>query len=372
VSSTVRPTRAEIDLAAVRHNIATIRDVAGTELCAVVKADGYGHGALEVARAALEAGASWLAVALVEEGEALRAAGIDAPILVLAEPPADEAPRVVAAGLTTACYSTSLGEALDRVGRERGTPVDVHLKVDTGMGRVGVPPDGWDALFAAAAGWDGVRVAGIWTHLARADEPFAPTTDQQLDRFDDALARAAAAGLRPDLVHAANSAGALVHDRARRDLVRTGIAVYGLSPGEEVDAADHGLRPAMRLVTEVAFAKRVPAGTRLSYGHRFVTPVDGWVATLPVGYADGVPRLLTNRADVLLGGERHPMAGAVCMDQVLVWCRDREPVVGEEVVLLGRQGDAAIRAEEWARAAETITYEIATSITGRVPRTYLG
>jgi alanine racemase len=372
VDGQVRPTVAEIDLDAIRHNVARLRDVAGAEVCAVVKADGYGHGAVPVARAALDGGATWLAVALVEEGEELREAGIDAPILVLTEPPTWHAGRLLDAGLTTALYSSALGRELDRLGRERGRPVDVHLKIDSGMSRVGVPPADWDALFAEAATWEGVSTQALWTHLARADEPAATTTDEQLDAFDDALARARDAGLTWDLEHAANSAATLIHPRARRDLVRPGIAIYGLSPSDEVDAADHDLRPALRLVTHVAFAKHVPAGTRVSYGHRFETPTAGWLATLQVGYADGVPRLLTNRADVLIGGRRQPIAGTVCMDQVVVWCGDREPEVGEEVVLLGGQGDEQVRAEEWAAAASTITYEIATSITARVPRVHVG
>ncbi|MBW3659970.1 MAG: alanine racemase, partial [Actinobacteria bacterium] len=340
----------------------------GAAVCAVVKADGYGHGAVPVARAALDAGASWLAVALVEEGEELRDAGIDAPILVLTEPPSAAVPRLLAARLTPAVYTTAFGHALDAAGRERDEPVAVHVKADTGMGRVGVPPHDWDAFLAEAATWGGVRIEALWSHMARADEPAASTTDEQQDRFDAFVALAGEHGIEPRLTHTANSASTLVQPRARRDLVRVGIAMYGLSPSSEVTADGHGLTPAMRFVTEVGFAKRISAGTPVSYGHTWSAPADGWLASLPVGYADGVPRLLSNRGEVVLGGVRRPIAGNVCMDQTLVWCGDDEPHAGDEVVLLGRQGDVRVTADEWAAWAGTITYEIATSVTRRVPR----
>lgn len=364
----LRPTRAEVDLAAVAHNVRVLRERAATDLCVVVKADAYGHGAGAVAQAALDAGAAWLAVALVEEGEQLRAAGIDAPILVLAEPPVAAVDRLMAADLAPTLYSPAFGRALDAAGRARGRPVAVHLKADTGMTRVGIPEPVWADRLAEVATWDGVRVEALWTHLARADELAADTTDRQLAAFDRFEQAARGAGLDWDFVHVGNSAGALVHPRARRDLVRVGIAAYGLSPSPEVDAADLGLRAALRLVTEVSFAKRVAAGTPASYGHRWHAPREGWLATLPVGYADGVPRLLTNRAEVLLHGRRHPIAGTVCMDQILVWCDDEEVAAGDEAVLLGAQGDGRIRVEEWAETVGTITYEIVTGLSGRVPR----
>lgn len=365
----LRPTYAEVDLDAIRTNVGVLAEAAGdAAVCAVVKADGYGHGAVPVARATLEAGASWLAVALVEEGEELRDAGLDAPILLLTEPPVAAVPRLLGARLTPAVYSPAFGRALDAAGRERGEPVAVHVKADTGMARVGVPPDGWEAFLAEAAGWDGVRVEALWSHMARADEPSAPTTDEQQDRFDAFVAMAADAGITPAITHTANSAATLVHPRARRDLVRVGIAMYGLSPSTEVTADGCGLSPALRFVTEVGFAKRVTAGTAVSYGHTWSAPTDGWLASLPVGYADGVPRLLSNRGEVLLGGVRRPIAGNVCMDQVLVWCGDDEPHPGDEVVLLGHQGDVRVTADDWAAWAGTITYEIATSVTRRVPR----
>jgi alanine racemase len=261
-------------------------------------------------------------------------------------------------------YSTELADALAADGRQ----LDVHLKVDTGMGRVGAPMDQWAKLLEHVGGTGRLQVAGIWTHLARADEPGDPTTDLQLDRFDQALAVAADLGVEPAYVHAANSAATLTHPRSRHTMVRVGIAVYGLSPSRDVDARDHDLRPVGSLRTAVSHVKTIAAGQPVSYGHRWHAPADGWVATLPVGYADGVPRLLTNNAVVLHGGRRRPLVGTVTMDQVLVWFDDQPPANGDEVVLLGRQGSEEVRMEDWAERVGTITYEIATGISSRVSR----
>lgn len=367
-TSAVRPTRLEVDLDAVAHNIRVLRRAAGdAAVCAVVKADGYGHGAPRVAQAAVDAGAAMLAVALVEEAEELRAAGIDAPILLLSEPPVTAVDRVLAAAVTPSVYTRAFGDALDERARAEGAPARIHLTFDTGMGRVGAPPDGWDDLLDAAAGWE-VDLEGVWTHLARADEPDVSTTAEQLSRFADVLGRVGARGLAPRMVHAANSAGTLLHSGAAFDLVRCGIAVYGLSPAPDVRARDHDLRQALRLVSAVSYAKRIAAGTHVSYGHSWSAPADGWVATVPVGYADGVPRALTNRVEVLHRGLRRPMVGNVTMDQVMVWCGDTEPHLGDEVVLLGGQGDEHVDVDEWAEAAGTISYEIACGISARVPR----
>jgi alanine racemase len=367
----LRPTRIEVELGAIRRNVDRIRDLTGTEVCAVVKADGYGHGALPVARAALEGGAAWLAVSSVEEGQVLRAGGIDAPVLLLSEPPIAAVPELMEARLTPTVYRVPFLAVLDGIGHERGRPVPIHVKLDTGMARVGVPPDEWGERLEQFAVARGVEVAGLSTHLARAEELGVPTTREQLAAFDRGIDQATKLGLRPRWLHAANSAGALAHPEARYGLVRPGIALYGLSPGGEVDAADHGLEPALSLVSEVSFAKRIAAGTPVSYGHRWRAPADGWLATLPIGYADGLPRALTNRAQVLLHGRRRPLVGTITMDQVLVWCDQDEPHVGDEVVLLGDQGDQRIRVEEWAAAADTITYEIVTQLTARLPRHHL-
>jgi alanine racemase len=370
--SGLRPTRVEVDTGAVSRNVRRLRELSSAEVCAVIKADGYGHGAVAVARAALAGGASWLAVALVEEGLTLRDAGIDAPILLLSEPPIAAIGALLAAQLTPTVYRAPFIAALDAAGHERGRPVVVHVKVDSGMGRVGIPPDQWRERLGQLAVSGGLNVEGLYTHLARADEPSVTTTADQLTTFARRVDDAEKIGLRPRLVHAANTAAALVHPAARHQLIRPGIGIYGLAPGGEVDAASHGLQPALSLVTEVAFAKRLTAGTPVSYGHRWRAPSDGWLATLPIGYADGVPRQLTNRAQVLLHGRRRPLVGTVTMDQVMIWCDDDEPRVGDEVVLLGAQGDERIRVEEWAAAADTITYEIVTQLSARLPRHHHG
>jgi alanine racemase len=373
VASTFRPTRIEVVPEAIRHNVSRLREVAGgAAVCAVVKADGYGHGAVTAARAALAGGASWLAVATVSEGRVLREAGIDAPVLLLSEPPIAAIPELLAARLTPVAYRLPFLAALDAAGHGRGVPVPVHLKADTGMGRVGAPPADWSALLTQAVTSDGLVVEGLLTHLACADEPEVDVTDRQLDAFDRFVAEAVRLGITARWLHAANSAGTLVQPRSRHTMVRPGIAIYGLSPAAAVNAAGHGLEPALRLVTEVSFAKHVTAGTPVSYGHRWYAPTDGWVATLPLGYADGVPRALTNVGQVLLRGRRHPIAGTVCMDQLMVWCADEQPHVGDEVVLLGAQDGDLLRVEEWAALANTITYEIVTQLTARIARVVVG
>jgi alanine racemase len=376
-----RPTRAEVDAGAIAHNTRRLLDAAGagSELCAVVKADGYGHGIVTAARAALEGGATWLAVALVEEGIVLREAGVDAPVLVLSEPPPSAAVAMVAHDLTPTVYRPEFLRALEDAVAASGGPVRVHVKLDTGMTRVGVAPADRDALLALLAASERLEVEGVQTHLARADEPDVATTTQQLARFAEGLAAVRAAGLAPRLVHVANTAGTLLHTDACRaviaggapgavPLVRAGIGIYGLDAGARVAAAAHGLEPALRLVSAVSHVRHVDAGTPVSYGHRWSSPDAGWLATVPIGYADGVPRTLTGRLDVLHDGARRPVVGTVTMDQVLVWCGDDEPTVGDEVVLIGAVGDERIGMEDWAERLGTITYEIATGISSRVPR----
>ena len=368
----LRPTRAEIDLDAIRHNVRLLRaKAAPAELMVVVKADGYGHGAIEVARAALDVGAPWLAVALVEEGEELRAAGLTAPILVLTEPPATAVARLVAADLTPTLYSTDFAEALRLEASARGRPLPVHLKVDTGMARVGVARQEWDAFLQRLRAWPELEVVAAWTHLANADEPGHPTVAEQVRAFDSFLQLARTQGVHPQLTHLANSSAALVAPEVGGDLVRAGIAVYGLPAGPATaDAAD--LRPALRLVTQVALVKHIDAGTPVSYGHTWTAPAAGWLATIPIGYADGLPRALSNRGAVLINGRARPIVGSVTMDQTLVWCGEDRVSPGDEVVLLGDQRGASVSALDWAEAIGTITYEIVTGISPRVPRRYVG
>jgi alanine racemase len=368
---------AEVDLDAIAHNTTVLsRTVAPSAVWAVVKADGYGHGAVAVAQAALEGGAAGLCVALVQEGVALRAAGIDAPILVLSEQAPDLAAQLVDHRLTPTVYTAGAVDALGAAAAAAGIEVGVHLKVDTGMQRVGVAPHAvagvLDRIDAHAPN---LRLTGIFTHLAVADEPDREFTAVQLDRFDAVLTALRDAGRLPaDVdVHAANSAGALAHPASRRSLVRSGIALYGISPGHGVDDRCADLRPAMSLRARVSLVKRVRAGTGISYGLRHTFAVDTTVATVPIGYADGVPRRLSaTGGEVLVGGRRRPIVGVVTMDQLMVDCGDDDVAVGDEVVLIGEQdgpdGRRRIRAEDWADRLGTIGYEIVCGIGARVPR----
>ncbi len=364
----------DIDLDAIAHNVSMLGSVAsGSELCAVVKADGYGHGAAEIARTALGAGASRLAVAQVAEGVALRRAGIEAPIWLLSEPALREYPDVIAHRLEPAVYTAEALAAIeDAVARFGGSGtgdglVTVHLKVDTGMGRVGATSASGVELAKAIMAGDSVELGSVWTHLARADEVGHPLNGQQLERFDALLEELSAVGIDPPLVHAANTAATLVLPESHYDLVRCGIGIYGCLPGPELEEVCD-LRPAMRLVSEVAFVKRARAGTAVSYGHRRRLAVDATLATIPIGYADGVPRAWWESGEVLIRGERHRFAGVITMDQVIVDCGDREVRPGDEVVLLGAQGGDEITAEEWADVLGTITYEVVCGFGPRLDR----
>ncbi len=359
---------AMVDLDAIAHNVASVaRQVSPADVWAVVKANGYGHGAVPVATAALEAGAAGLCVALTHEGIALRQAGIDAPVLVLSEQPPSHAAALIEHRLTPTVYSPTSVSALVEAGAHR---LGVHVKVDTGMLRVGAAPAAVDAVLAAVdAAGSALRVAGVFTHLPIADEPDDEFTARQLEQFDSIVA---ALGLDDDvLVHTANSAGALAHPDARRTLVRLGIAMYGVSPGAGVKDLCSDLRPAMSLHSRVSFVKRVEAGSRISYGLRHRFDRETTVATLPIGYADGVPRRLFDVGGaVLLGGRHRPIVGVVTMDQLMVDCGDDPVSFGDEAVLIGAQDGEGIRAEEWAEALGTIGYEIVCAISGRVPRRY--
>lgn len=372
--STFRPTRVEIDLGAIRHNVRVLRAlVAPAEVLAVVKADAYAHGAVPVARAAVDAGATHLGVALVEEGVALRDAGIEVPILVLSEPPPEAAPEVVARGLTPIVYTDVGVEALAKaVAESGGPPLRVHLKIDTGMHRVGVACARATAFAGRVAEHPELDLAGVCTHFAVADEPDRADTARQLERFAAARAELAAAGLDPRPVHAANSAAAIGFPDSRFDLVRIGIALYGIPPAPGV-GEDLGLVPALSLRSRVAHVKRLPAGERVSYGLRYELPTDAGIATVPIGYADGVPRnLAATGAEVLVRGRRCRIAGTVTMDQLMVDVGDLPVEVGDVVTLIGADGPESVTAAEWAERLGTIGYEIVCGIGPRVPREYVG
>jgi alanine racemase len=367
-----RPTWVEVDLHAIRDNVAALKaQAAAPRLMAVVKANGYGHGMVPAARAALAGGADWLAVALVEEGEGLRDAGIAAPVLVMTEPPAGAIPRMLQAGLTPAVYTPAFMAALERAGEERDHPVDVHLKLDTGMRRVGVPQADWADALRRVRGSAGLRLHGLWSHFAVADEPDHPFITAQAQEFRRALDVAGEMGLRPELVHLCNSAGTLhLHDD-HHDMVRPGLSIYGLEPAPGL-AGSTALRPALSWWSQLSLVKRLAPGERVSYGLRWSAEQEVTLGTVPAGYADGVVRALSNRGRVLVRGRSLPIAGTVCMDQFLVDGGDAELAVGDEVCLIGRQGDEEVSADEWAELLGTINYEIVCGVGARVPRVYLG
>jgi alanine racemase len=357
---------ADIDLSAITHNTAHMRATAAVPVWSVVKANGYGHGAIAVAQAALEGGASGLCVALVDEGVELRNAGIDAPILVLSEPPMIALERAAQHHLDVTLYRP---EAIDAAGAIGG--LRVHLKMDTGMQRVGAPVSDVVTLASSIDRHPGLTLASVWTHLAMSDEPSDPFTNQQLERYHDALAQLRAAGIDVPLSHAANSGGALAHDRARGDVVRVGIATYGIEPGPGVRDLATNLRPAMALKARVSLVKTVEAGTGISYGQRHRFERRTTIATLPLGYADGVPRrLFATGGEVLVQGQRCPIVGVVTMDQMMIDVGDLSVAVGDVVTLIGSEGGQRITAEDWARRLDTIGYEIVCGISARIPRIY--
>lgn len=357
-------TRAEIvvDLAAIRDNVRAIAAFTGTPVMHVVKADGYGHGLIESARAGREGGATWLGVAGVEEALSLRAGGDTGPILAWLVTASDDLESAIGADIDVAAYTVA---DLDRIAAT-GLAARVQLKLDTGLTRGGASRSDWTALFtrARAGELDGSwKISGIWSHFVASEEPDEPINDEQEKAFREGVAEARALGLAPDVLHLANSAGALLRPSSRFDLVRIGIAAYGLDPARGVSPLP--LRPAMRVVAEVAMVKDVAAGQGVSYNHRWVAPADTRVALVPVGYADGVSRAASNRAEVLVGGRVAPIRGTICMDQFVVEIgADSEVAVGDEAVLWGDRPSA----QDWAEAAGTISYEVVTRIGGRLAR----
>lgn len=364
----VRPSWVEIDLEAIAHNVRLLAGIAApARLCAVVKADAYGHGDVPVAEAALEAGAPLLAVALVEEAIRLREAGIEAPILLLSEPPTQSAGEVVTWDLIPTVYTSGFVEALRETAHQ---PRPVHLKIDTGMHRVGAAVADAKALVAAIVADRHLQLEGVWTHFAVAEEDGA-FTRRQLETFNGFIQMLNDVGVEVPIRHAANTAATLLYPESRLDLVRVGIGIYGQRPSPGI-VPELDLRPAMRVVSRVSLVRRLPAGTRPSYGRRKALPADAQVATVPVGYADGLPRALgAHGGDVLIGGKRHALAGTVTMDQVMVDVGDDPVEVGDEVVLLGSQGAEQITADQWAEHLDTISYEIVCQIGPRLPRRYL-
>ncbi len=371
---------AEIDVGAVRHNAAVLRRmVAPAALCCVVKADAYGHGSVAVARAALDGGATWLAVALADEGIALRAAGITAPILVLSEPPAPDIEAAVVHGLVPTLYSTPGVHAAADAAQRAGLRVDVHVKVDTGMHRVGADPADVVDVVRLVTQRPELRFAALWTHLAVSESRHGDDvayTELQLARFADVRSALDAAGMAPPSMHAANSAAAIAYPSARLDMVRCGIASYGVLPDPDMGetfathSGGEALAPVLSFKARVSMVRELAAGERPSYGRLRPLPQRSVVATVPVGYADGVARrFFTDGGTVLIEGRRCPLAGTVTMDQIVVDCGpDADVAVGDEVVLIGAQGDDELSAQYWADVLGTISYEVLCGIGKRVPR----
>ncbi|AXG78255.1 alanine racemase [Streptomyces paludis] len=377
-TSTAAPrARAEVDLAALRGNVRALRARVGggAGLMAVVKSDAYGHGMVPVARAARAAGAGWLGTATPHEALALRAAGIDGRVMCWLWTPGDPWREGIEADLDIAVSGMWALREVTAAAREAGRPARIQLKADTGLGRNGCQPADWPELVGAslaaqAAGL--VHVTGLWSHFACADEPGHPSIARQLDVFHGMLAYAEKEGVTPEVRHIANSPAALTLPESYFDLVRTGVAMYGLSPSPEIGVpADFGLRPVMTLAASVALVKGVPAGHGVSYGHRYVTPAETHLGLIPLGYADGIPRHASGRGPVLVGGVRRRVAGTVAMDQFVVDLGADTPEPGAEAILFGPGDRGEPTAEDWARAADTIAYEIVTRIGARVPRVYV-
>lgn len=364
---------AVVDLGAIRENVATLRREIGTEhLIAVVKANAYGHGAVQVARAALAGGADRLGVADLAEALELREAGITAPVLAWLHDADPDFDAALGAGIEVGISSLAQLHAAASAGERAGHPAVVHLKLDTGLSRNGIAPDAWASAVRAARAAEkagAVRIAGVFSHLSGTD---AASDLAQADALDGGLAEASRAGLDPEFVHLAASGAALTLPRTRYNTVRLGIAIYGVSPLPDREPQEFGLRPAMTLRSRVVAVRRVAQGQGVSYGHTYRAPRETTLALVPVGYADGVPRQASGRADVWLAGARHPIAGRVAMDQIVIAVGDAEVSVGDEVVLFGDPRTGAPSAEDWARAADTIGYEIVTRLGRRVTRRYVG
>ncbi|MFG1926222.1 alanine racemase [Cryptosporangium sp. NPDC048952] len=362
-----------IDLDAIRANTAHLAERAATRSAAtmaVVKADGYGHGAVPAARAALSGGATWLGVATVTEALELRTAGFDAPMLSWLNAPGTDFTAAVAANVDLGVPSIRVLDDVVTAAKAAGRAARVHLKVDTGLGRSGATPADWPDLLTAAAKAQAegtVEAVGVWSHFACADEPGHPSIAAQIATFQQGLETAEKHGINPQIRHMANSAATLTLPDAYFDLVRPGVSIYGLSPNpQQIRTA---LRPAMTLRGEVLIAKRVPEGHGVSYGHTYHTRAETTLAVIPLGYADGIPRHASNKAPVLLGGKRRTIAGRVCMDQFVLDVGDDPVSDGDEAILFAPDGPTA---DDWAEVVGTINYEIVTRIGARVPRRYIG
>lgn len=363
-----------VDLGAIEHNLRVVRDVVGsTPIMGVVKADAYGHGMGPVARLMRSAGADWLGVALPAEARALRDSGDRGPLLAWLWSPGDEhLPGCIATRVDLSASSTWALAEVEQAAHRAGMPAQVHLKIDTGLSRNGASPSQWQDLVTEARRYQDrgrIEVVGIWSHLACADEPGHPSIDRQREAFDAACQVATAAGLDVRWRHLSNSAAALTRPDLHYDLVRVGIATYGVSPFPPEPAAERGLRAAMTLRARISLVKDIPEGTSVSYGGTWTAQEPTRIALVPVGYADGIPRAAGNRAEVWIEGRAHPIVGRVAMDQFVIDLGQSQAQAGDEVIVFGEHGPTA---DALAMASDTIGYEIVTRIGPRIPRRYLG
>jgi alanine racemase len=360
-----------IDHAAIVRNLGRLRAGNDAKFMAVVKAGAFGHGAVETAHTAVAAGAEWLGVATVAEALELRESGILAPILTWLIDPWCDLAAAIAADVTLSCANAETLLAVAAIAERTGVTAAVQLELDTGMARAGSSGELWASLCAAASDVEKagrVRVTGVWSHFALASDPSPDSIRSASLAFEDGVAVARAAGLNPEDVHLANSAATLAHPETALTMVRCGASLYGI---ETVGGQSYDLEPALRLVTRVSQLRRIPAGTGVGYNHRFVSPRETTIVLLPVGYADGVPRLLGGLAEVMIGGTRYPMVGAVSMDQITVDVGDADVALGDEVVLLGNHADGEPDAAEWAALANTLPHEILTGLGARITRRHV-
>ena len=371
----LRPAWAEVDLSAIASNIKQLRRAAapGARIMGVVKANAYGHGAVPVSNTVLKNGADYLGVAILDEARELRQAGITAPILILGYTPCEQAEEAVNLDITQTVYSGEGAQAISQAAVKLRKQAKIHIKVDTGMGRLGFPADETSvAEIIKSAALPGITAEGIMTHFAVADTADKEYTYRQYALFSDVISRLREKGFPEVIKHAANSAALIDLPGVHLDMVRAGISVYGLYPSQEVQKGNLDLKPALSLKARVAFVKTVPADTSISYGRTFVTKGETRTATIPVGYADGYSRLLSNKAHVLAHGARVPVIGTVCMDQLIIDISEVPEVrVGDTVTLIGREGEQSVTADELADLIGTINYEIVCMISSRIPRVYV-
>ena len=369
----IRPVWAEIDLKAITHNLQEVRRLVGptVAIMAVVKAEAYGHGAVEIAKTTLNAGANWLGVSLPEEGIALRKAGITAPILIFGPLQPDQVSVVLKYDLTATVCQIEAAVALSREATRFGKLAELHVKVDTGMGRVGVRPEEAVRFISKIDVLPGLKVTGLYSHLATADEAKKEYANTQIKQFSAIVTTLKTVGKLPPLIHLANSAAIIDLPDSYFTMVRPGIMLYGLYPSAEVKRDQVNLQPALALKAKTSFAKQVATGTGISYGQRYHTGDESNIVTIPIGYADGWSRLLTNKAQALYGGKKYPIVGTICMDQCMIDLGSEPGAVGAEVVLIGGQGAEQISADDVAALLGTINYEVTCMISDRVPRIYL-